>query len=47
MVVVRVGEKEVIARFEPDEAPAVGDRVTLAIDMTKVCLFEQDTERLI
>src|SRR6185503_20925454 len=40
MVVVRVGEKEVIARFEPDEAPAVGDRVTLAIDMTKVCLFE-------
>jgi multiple sugar transport system ATP-binding protein len=47
MVVVRVGEKEVIARFEPDEAPAVGDRVTLAIDMGKVCLFEQDTERLI
>jgi multiple sugar transport system ATP-binding protein len=47
MVVVRVGEREVIARFEPDEAPAVGERVTLAIDMAKICLFDAETERLI
>ena len=42
MVVLRVGEKELIARFEPDDAPAVGDRVTLAIDMSKACMFDRD-----
>jgi multiple sugar transport system ATP-binding protein len=47
MVVVRVGEKEVIARFDPDDAPAVGDRVTLAVDVGKACLFDRGTERLI
>jgi len=47
MVVLRVGEKEVIARFEPDDAPAVGDRVTLAVDMAKACIFDRSTERLI
>lgn len=47
MVVVRVGEKEVIARFDPDDAPAVGERVTLSIDMAKACLFDRSTEQLI
>ncbi len=47
IVIVRVGEREVIARFEPDEAPTVGERVTLAVDMGKACLFDPDTERLI
>ena len=47
MVVLRVGEKEVIARFEPDDAPAVGDRVTLAVDLAKACVFDRSTERLI
>ena len=47
MVVVRVGEREMIARFEPDEAPVVGERVTLALDMGKACLFDADTENLI
>ena len=47
MVVLRVGESEVIARFEPDDAPAVGDRVTLAVDLTKACVFDRGTERLI
>jgi multiple sugar transport system ATP-binding protein len=47
MVVVRVGEKEVIARFDPDDAPSVGERVTLSIDMAKACLFDRSTEQLI
>ena len=47
IVIVRVGEREVLARFEPDEAPAVGDRVTLAVDMAKACLFDPENERLI
>jgi multiple sugar transport system ATP-binding protein len=47
IVIVRLGEREVTARFEPDEAPAVGDRVTLAVDMAKACLFDPASERLI
>jgi multiple sugar transport system ATP-binding protein len=47
IVVVRFGDREIIARFEPDEAPAVGDRVTLAVDMAKVCLFDAETQQLI
>jgi multiple sugar transport system ATP-binding protein len=47
IVIVRLGEREVTARFEPDQAPAVGDKVTLAIDMAKVCLFDPQSERLI
>ena len=47
IVIVRLGEREVLARFEPDEAPAVGHRVTLAIDMAKACLFDPESERLI
>ena len=47
MVVVRLGGREVVARFEPDAAPAVGDRVSLAVDMAKACLFDPDTQVLI
>ncbi len=47
MVVVRLGGRDVIARFEPDAAPAVADRVSLAVDMGKACLFDPDTQRLI
>ena len=47
IVIVRLGEREVITRFEPDEAPAVGERVTLAVDMGKACLFDPESERLI
>ena len=47
MVVVRIGGKEVIARFEPNASPAVGERVKLAVDMGKACLFDPETETLI
>jgi multiple sugar transport system ATP-binding protein len=47
MVVVRIAGKEVIARVEPNAAPAVGERVKLAVDMTKACLFDPETEMLI
>ncbi len=47
IVIVRVGDREVIARFEPDDAPEVGEKVTLAIDLAKACLFDADTEQLI
>jgi multiple sugar transport system ATP-binding protein len=47
IVIVRLGEHEVLARFEPDEAPAVGETVTLAVDMAKACLFDPESERLL
>ncbi len=47
MVVLRVDNNEMIARFEPDNAPQVGETVTLAVDMSKACLFDPDTEQLL
>jgi multiple sugar transport system ATP-binding protein len=47
IVIVRVGEREMVARFEPDAAPREGETVALAVDMGKACLFDPDTERLI
>jgi multiple sugar transport system ATP-binding protein len=47
IVLLRVGDREVVARFEPDKAPRVGERVMLAINMDKACLFDPETERLI
>jgi multiple sugar transport system ATP-binding protein len=47
MVVVRIAGKEVIARFEANAVPAVGERVKMAVDMAKACLFDPETEMLI
>ncbi len=47
MVVVRLGGREVVARFDPDAAPTVGERVSLGVDLAKACLFDPDSERLI
>jgi len=47
IVIVRVGDREVVARFEPDAAPKEGQSVALVVDMGKACLFDPDTERLI
>jgi multiple sugar transport system ATP-binding protein len=47
MVVARLGGREVIARFDPDAAPNPGDRIALAFDLSRACLFDADTHRLI
>ena len=47
MVVLRAGSLEITARFEPDDAPGVGENVKLAVDMNKACLFDPETERLL
>jgi multiple sugar transport system ATP-binding protein len=46
-VVARVGQHEITARFAPSQAPALGETVTLAVDMQKACLFDAATERAI
>jgi multiple sugar transport system ATP-binding protein len=45
--VLRVGSKEITARFAPSQAPRMDEKLTLAIDMRQACLFDAATERLI
>jgi multiple sugar transport system ATP-binding protein len=47
MAVLRIGETEVIGRFDSDGAPHTGEQLKLGIDMSHACLFEPDTQRLI
>jgi multiple sugar transport system ATP-binding protein len=47
MVGLKLGEREIIARFDPDDAPRVGETIPLALDMAKACLFDAKSERLI
>lgn len=47
IAVMRLADQEIVARFEPDEAPRAGEKVTIAIDMSHACLFDPKTEQLI
>jgi multiple sugar transport system ATP-binding protein len=47
MAVLRIADREVVGRFSPDEAPKMGEQMKLAVDMTRACLFDPTTQRLI
>jgi multiple sugar transport system ATP-binding protein len=47
MAVLRLGDREVVGRFSPDEAPRMGEDMVLSVDMSHACLFDPDTQRLI
>ena len=47
MAVLRFGDREVVGRFTPDQAPKTGENMPLAIDMTRACLFDPATQKLI
>jgi multiple sugar transport system ATP-binding protein len=47
IAILRVGDKEVVGRFSPDEAPKMGEEMKLAVDMTRACLFDPTTQKLI
>jgi multiple sugar transport system ATP-binding protein len=47
MAVLKFGDREVVGRFAPDEAPKTGENMPLAVDMTRACLFDPSTTRLI
>ena len=47
MAVLRFGDKEIVGRFDPDDAPKTGESMPLAVDMTRACLFDPTTQRLI
>ena len=43
MAVLKFGDREVVGRFAPDEAPKIGEDMPLAVDMTRACLFDPAT----
>jgi multiple sugar transport system ATP-binding protein len=47
LVVMLAAGREIVGRFDPDEAPGVGDTATLGIDADKACLFDPETQKLI
>ena len=47
IAVVRIGQRDVVARCEPDAARKENKTVRLVIDMNKACLFDPDSERSI
>ncbi len=47
IVVMRLGQQEIVGRFAPDMAPSVDETVELALDMDHACLFDPTTERLL
>jgi len=47
MAVMRIGDSEIVGRFDPDDAPRMGEDITLGIDMSHACLFDPSSQRLI
>jgi multiple sugar transport system ATP-binding protein len=45
--VLKIGDKEIVGRFDPDEAPRLGELLPLGIDMAHACLFDPETQALI
>jgi multiple sugar transport system ATP-binding protein len=46
-VVSRFGASDVTAKFFPYQAPKLGDAISLAVDMERVCLFDAASEQAI
>ena len=47
LAVLRLGDLEITGRFEPDDAPVMGETITLGIDMSRACLFDPATRALL
>ena len=47
IAVLKLGERDVTGRFDPDGAPRLGERLRVGIDMAHVCLFDPNDQTLI
>jgi len=47
IAMLKIGEREITGRFDPDGAPRRGETFTLGIDMSHACLFDPATQDLI
>jgi multiple sugar transport system ATP-binding protein len=44
-VVSRFGTAEITAKFAPSQAPSLGEKIRLAVDMERACLFDAETQQ--
>jgi multiple sugar transport system ATP-binding protein len=47
IAVMRLGDLEIVGRFDPDEAPHMGEDILLGVDMAHACLFDPTSKQLI
>ena len=47
LIGTRIGGKEVVGRFDPHDSPKQGEVMELAVDMSRACLFDPASEKLI
>jgi multiple sugar transport system ATP-binding protein len=47
IAVLKVGEQDIVGRFDPDGAPQTGETLALGIDMAHACLFDPGSQFLI
>jgi len=47
IAVLKLAEREIVGRFDPDGAPRLGERLNLGVDMANACLFDPVDEALI
>ncbi len=47
IAMLKLGNRDIVGRFEPDSAPHAGETFSLGVDMAHACLFDPTTERLI
>ena len=47
IAVMRLGDQEIVGRFDPDEAPRMGEEIRLSVDMANACLFDPATTDMI
>ena len=44
---LKLDEREITGRFDPDGAPRLGERMIVGVDMAHACLFDPADETLI
>jgi multiple sugar transport system ATP-binding protein len=47
IAVLKLGERDITGRFDPDGAPRLGELMKVGVDMANVCLFDPADETLI
>ena len=47
IALLKLGERDIVGRFDPDGAPQTGEMLPLGIDMANACLFDPADETLI
>jgi multiple sugar transport system ATP-binding protein len=47
IALMKLGDRDIVGRFDPDGAPRVGEEMPLGVDMSRACVFDPRSEKLI